>query len=127
MYVLLIVLTILAAVLLIGVVLIQKSKGGGLSSAFAGSNQVMGVRRTNSFIEKLTWSLAGAIALLAVLSTFVMPTDNSNAGSRVTAPVQELTTPSTFDNNAPAAPAKSATPAPAAPAKPAAPAPAPAK
>ena len=58
MYVLLIVLTILAAVLLIGVVLIQKSKGGGLSSAFAGSNQVMGVRRTNSFIEKLTWSLA---------------------------------------------------------------------
>ena len=36
MYVLLIVLTILAAVLLIGVVLIQKSKGGGLSSAFAG-------------------------------------------------------------------------------------------
>lgn len=35
MYVLLIVLTILAAVLLIGVVLIQKSKGGGLSSAFA--------------------------------------------------------------------------------------------
>lgn len=85
MYVLLIVLTILAAVLLIGVVLIQKSKGGGLSSAFAGSNQVMGVRRTNSFIEKLTWSLAGAIALLAVLSTFVMPTTNSNAGSRETA------------------------------------------
>lgn len=122
MYVLLIVLTIIAAVLLIGVVLIQKSKGGGLSSAFAGSNQVMGVRRTNSFIEKLTWSLAGAIALLAVLSTFVMPTDNSNTGSRVTAPVQEQTAPSTFDNNAPAAPAKSATPA--APAQPAAPSPA---
>lgn len=122
MYVLLIVLTIIAAVLLIGVVLIQKSKGGGLSSAFAGSNQVMGVRRTNSFIEKLTWSLAGAIALLAVLSTFVMPTDNSNTGSRVTAPVQEQTAPSTFDNNAPVAPAKSATPA--APAQPAAPAPA---
>ena len=122
MYVLLIVLTIIAAVLLIGVVLIQKSKGGGLSSAFAGSNQVMGVRRTNSFIEKLTWSLAGAIALLAVLSTFVMPTDNSNTGSRVTAPVQEQTAPSTFDNNAPAAPAKSATPT--APAQPAAPAPA---
>lgn len=122
MYVLLIVLTIIAAVLLIGVVLIQKSKGGGLSSAFAGSNQVMGVRRTNSFIEKLTWSLAGAIALLAVLSTFVMPTDNSNTGSRVTAPVQEQTAPSTFDNNAPAAPAKSATPA--APTQPAAPAPA---
>ena len=73
MYPLLIVLTILAAVLLIGVVLIQKSKGGGLSSSFAGSNQVLGVRRTNSFIEKLTWSLAGAICVLAILSTFFMP------------------------------------------------------
>ena len=60
MYVLIIVLTLLAAVLLIGVVLIQKSKGGGLSSSFAGSNQIMGVRRTTNFIEKVTWTLAGA-------------------------------------------------------------------
>ena len=51
MYPLVIVLTVIAAVLLIGVVLIQKSKGGGLSSAFAGSNQIMGVRRTNDVIE----------------------------------------------------------------------------
>ena len=48
MYTLLIILTILAALLLIGAVLIQRSKGGGLSSSFAGSNQIMGVRRTNS-------------------------------------------------------------------------------
>ena len=61
MYILLIVLTLIAAVLMICVVLIQKSKGGGLSSTFAGSNQIMGVRRTNSFIEKVTWILAGAI------------------------------------------------------------------
>ena len=59
MFVVLIVLTLIAAVLLIGVVLIQKSKGGGLSSSFAGSNQIMGVRRTNSFIEKMTWTLVG--------------------------------------------------------------------
>ena len=67
MSVLFIVLTLLVAILLIGVVLIQKSKGGGLSSTFAGSNQIMGVRRTNNFIEKVTWTLAGAIALLSVL------------------------------------------------------------
>lgn len=73
MFTILIILTILAAVLLIGVVLIQKSKGGGLSSTFAGSNQIMGVRRTNNFIEKLTWTLFGAIALFAVLSHFAMP------------------------------------------------------
>ena len=56
MYVVLIILTLICAVLLICVVLVQKSKGGGLSSSFAGSNQIMGVRRTNSFIEKFTWS-----------------------------------------------------------------------
>ena len=40
MFVTLIVLTLIAAVLLIGVVLIQKSKGGGLSSSFAGSPEL---------------------------------------------------------------------------------------
>ena len=46
--------------------MVQKSKGGGLASSFAGSNQIMGVRRTNDFIEKATWSLAAIIALLAI-------------------------------------------------------------
>lgn len=87
MFVVLIVLTLIAAVLLIGVVLIQKSKGGGLSSAFAGSNQIMGVRRTNNFIEKVTWILAGSICLLSILSSFFMPSALDRSGSRVKAPV----------------------------------------
>ena len=112
MFVVLIVLTLIAAVLLIGVVLIQKSKGGGLSSSFAGSNQIMGVRRTNSFIEKVTWTLAGAIAVLAVLSTFFMPSALQRSGSRVnaTAPVEQ-TAPVGYDTKLPAADA--AAPAPA--------------
>ncbi len=125
MYVLLIVLTLIAAVLLICVVLIQKSKGGGLSSSFAGSNQIMGVRRTNSFIEKLTWSLAGLIAVLAVLSTFCMPSAADRAGSRVRPPATEQTAPADFGTAAPEAakPADAAKPAAsAAPAAPAAPA-----
>ncbi|MCM1520697.1 MAG: preprotein translocase subunit SecG [Lachnoclostridium sp.] len=105
LYYFLIVLTLICAVLLIGVVLIQKSKGGGLSSTFAGSNQIMGVRRTNSFIEKLTWSLAGIIALLAVLSTFVMPNAIHQNASRVTPVATEQTTGGDFDTPAPAAPA----------------------
>lgn len=97
MYIAIIVLTLIAAILLIGVVLIQKSKGGGLSSSFAGSNQIMGVRRTNSFIEKVTWSLAGAIGVLAVLAAFCMPTASTN-GSRVkAAPVQQQTAPANYD------------------------------
>ena len=58
MYLLFVVLMVLAAVLMCFVVLIQNSKGGGLSSSFASSNQIMGVRKTTDFIEKLTWGLA---------------------------------------------------------------------
>ncbi len=106
MYVVLIILTLICAVLLICVVLVQKSKGGGLSSSFAGSNQIMGVRRTNSFIEKLTWSLAGAICILAILSTFCMPKAISSTSSRVNAPAAtEQTVPGDFNTAAPAAPA----------------------
>ena len=129
MSVLFIVLTLLVAILLIGVVLIQKSKGGGLSSSFAGSNQIMGVRRTNNFIEKVTWSLAGAIALLSVCCTFTMP-DAITSESRVQATAPQHTTGGNYDTNAPAAahaPAEAAAPAAAetqAPAAPAAEAPA---
>ncbi len=73
MQIVLIVLTVLISILLICVILIQKSKGGGLASNFAGSNQIMGVRRTNDFIEKATWTLAIAIALLAIISSITMP------------------------------------------------------
>lgn len=108
MYVLIIVLTILAAVLLIGVVLIQKSKGGGLSSSFAGSNQIMGVRRTTNFIEKVTWTLAGAIAVLAVLSVFFMPSIHQE--SRVQAVETAAPTQAEDFNTPVAAPAAPAAP-----------------
>jgi len=110
---------------MIGVVLIQKSKGGGLSSSFAGSNQIMGVRRTNSFIEKVTWCLAGAIALFAILSTFCMPNTVATAGPRVETPAPVEQAAPGFDTQAPAAEAPAAE-APAAEA-PAAPAEAPAQ
>ena len=109
MYALLIVLSLIAALLLIGVVLIQKSKGGGLSSSFAGSNQVMGVRRTNNFIEKTTWTLAGVIAVLAILSTFFMPSAITRTGSRVSAPAAvEQTQGGNYDS--PVAPAAAEAP-----------------
>ena len=73
MYTLIIILTVLVSLLLIVVVLVQKSKGGGLASSFAGSNQIMGVRRTNDFIEKATWSLAAIIALLAIIRFSLCP------------------------------------------------------
>ena len=52
MYTLLVILICLVAVLMICIVLIQESKGGGLSSSFASYNQIGGVRKTTDFIEQ---------------------------------------------------------------------------
>ncbi|MDY3857693.1 MAG: preprotein translocase subunit SecG [Muribaculaceae bacterium] len=109
MYTLIIILTVVISILLIIVVLVQKSKGGGLSSTFAGSNQIMGVRRTNDFIEKATWTLAAIIGLLSILSVFVMPRNMIQSGTRVKA-VETTTVVGGADYATPAAQA----PAPAA-------------
>ena len=102
MYILVITLTVIASLLMIGVVLIQKSKGGGLSSQFGGANQVMGVRRTNSFIEKTTWYLAAIIGILAIISVFVMPRNIITKASRVAPVATEQTVPADFNTTTPA-------------------------
>ena len=66
MYTLLVILICVAALLMIGIVLIQESKGGGLSSNFASYNQIGGVRKTTDFIEKATWSLAVAMVVISI-------------------------------------------------------------
>ena len=81
MYLLLVVLLVLAALLMCFVVLVENSKGGGLSSAFASSNQIMGVRKTTDFIEKLTWGLAAFMVVISVAASYVIPTQS--AGSSV--------------------------------------------
>ncbi len=59
----------LACLLLILIVLVQNPKGGGLSSTFAGSNQILGVKKTNDFLEKATWTLAIAVGVFCILSS----------------------------------------------------------
>ena len=71
MYLLLIILIVLASIVLSFVVLIQNSKGGGLSSNFSSSNQIMGVRKTTDFLEKTTWTLACIIVILSVTTVYV--------------------------------------------------------
>ncbi|MCH5221114.1 MAG: preprotein translocase subunit SecG [Muribaculaceae bacterium] len=73
MHAVIIVLTVIVAILLIGIVLIQKSKGGGLSSQFGGAGAVMGVRQTNDFLEKATWTLVSLLVVLSIVSVFTMP------------------------------------------------------
>lgn len=72
-YYLLVGLIVLASVLMCFVVLIQNSKGGGLASSFAASNQIMGVRKTTDFIEKLTWGLAIFMVVVSVFAAYALP------------------------------------------------------
>ena len=63
---------ILASILLIFVVFVQNPKGGGLSSDFGAAQQLGGVQKTNDFIDKATWSLAGIVAVLSIFLTLKM-------------------------------------------------------
>jgi preprotein translocase subunit SecG len=65
------ILIFLASILLIGVVLIQKSKGGGLAASASNYNQFMGVKKTTDFIEKATWGLAIFICVLSIATPFI--------------------------------------------------------
>jgi len=80
MYLLITILIFLASLLLILIVLVQNSKGGGLSSGFSATNQVMGVRKTTDFLEKATWTLAIAVSLLCIVSAgFITTSDEVQA------------------------------------------------
>jgi preprotein translocase subunit SecG len=63
----LVILAIIVSVLLVLMILIQNPKGGGLSSGFSSSNNIMGVQRTGDFLEKGSWVLAITIMVLALL------------------------------------------------------------
>lgn len=69
-YNLIVILAVIVAILLAAIVLIQESKGGGLASSVAGANSVLGVRKTTDFVEKATWTLAGILVFLSVISVF---------------------------------------------------------
>lgn len=73
MYALITVLIFIVCILLVLIVLVQNSKGGGLASNFQSSGQVMGVRKTADFLEKATWGLAGALLVLSVMGSAVIP------------------------------------------------------
>ena len=92
MYLLFIGLIVIAALLLCFVVMIQNSKGGGLASSFASSNQIMGVRKTTDFIEKLTWGLAGFIVVISIACAYVLPTATTESSVIMEEAVKESAT-----------------------------------
>ena len=73
MYTLITVLIFIVCILLVLIVLVQNSKGGGLASNFQSSNQVMGVRKTTDFLEKATWVLAVSLLVLSIMGSAFIP------------------------------------------------------
>ena len=96
LYTLFVILIVIAAILMIGIVLIQESKGGGLSSSFAGYNQVAGVRKTTDFIEKATWTLAATMVVISVICAWVAPTTATDGSV-----MENIENPVTNPNNLP--------------------------
>lgn len=83
MFTLIIILLIIVSFLLCIVVLVQNSKGGGLASGFASSNQIMGVRKTTDFLEKLTWGFAISMFVLAMIANFALPKNSKQTNSSI--------------------------------------------
>lgn len=63
----------LVCILLMGAVLIQNPKGGGVDSTFGGTqaNQMFGAAKSTDFIEKITWYLAGILIVLCIITSLM--------------------------------------------------------
>ena len=79
------VIIIILAALLAVVVLAQNPKGGGLATGFTGASQIGGVQRTADFMEKATWTLAGSLMVLCLVSASLQHT--TVAGDNLDAPI----------------------------------------
>src|SRR5688500_12260185 len=90
MIILFLVLIIIASVAIGLFILIQNPKGGGLAGNLGGLNsQFMGVKQTTDVLEKGTWVMAVAIALLCLFSAFFIPKQGGNSREPVNAKPQQ--------------------------------------
>ena len=96
LYTLCIVLILIASVLMVLAVLVQNPKSG-MAANFGASNQVLGVRQTSDFLEKLTWGLAVAIFVLSLLATLAMDSHlvskSSASANEANALIEQIATP----------------------------------
>ena len=73
---------IIACIGLIHFLLVQNPKGGGLNAEFGSAIQLGGAKRTTDILEKGTWGLAIAIAVICLAMA-------SGGNSRVVNPADE--------------------------------------
>ncbi|MCC6279594.1 MAG: preprotein translocase subunit SecG [Saprospiraceae bacterium] len=77
------VLIAIVSVLLIAVILIQNSKGGGIDPNFGGqAQQLFGAARSTDFVEKATWVLGAALLILCVVAALTV-SGGSTGGAEI--------------------------------------------
>lgn len=89
MYNALIITMLIVSVLLILIVLVQNPKGGGLSNSFSGSTQIMSVKNQKDRLSRTTWTFAGIIFFLCIISSSVLPNRTAANGTRINKEVLE--------------------------------------
>ncbi len=91
----LVIVSCILAVLLILVVLIQNSKGGGLTGEIGGlgSNQLMGVKKTTDLLEQVTWGFGIGIMVLTLASYVLIDKGTSGINSANVDAAQTRTLP----------------------------------
>ena len=78
------VLIALVSVFLMGAVLIQNPKGGGIDATFGGqAQQLFGAARSTDFIEKATWVLAGVLLVLCIVAVLTVGTGGAATGAEI--------------------------------------------
>jgi len=92
---------LIVCALLALVVLAQNPKGGGLAAGFTGAQQIGGVQRTADFLEKGTWTLAGALMVLCLVSASLQ-TSTSSEMDELDTPAVEQAAPAEGEQTPPA-------------------------
>ena len=111
MIILFLILIVVASVGLGFMVLVQNPKGGGLTSSFGASNQIMGVQKTGDFLEKTTWGLAIALLVICLsMKVFSPGTSRDNEPSEIQKQLEKTSSGSPAGNGI-MAPARTAKPA----------------
>jgi preprotein translocase subunit SecG len=113
MYSLLLIISIIVCVLLVLIVLIQNPKGGGLSSNFSSSSQLMGVQKTGDFLEKGTWILAISLMVLSMaINVAVKGGTEKSDNSQIKEQADKVAKPTPVQSGTPATFPGAATPEP---------------
>lgn len=84
MFSLIIIIGAIAGILLIGIVLIQNPKGGGLASNFSSANNIFGVQKSSDGVEKGTWLFAAIILVVSLMSSYYNGSESKSTGDSKT-------------------------------------------